>query len=92
VRCTWKRSYVDSPSRYAYENVSSAAAPRSLASPIAARKSDCITHGVDGSARYAQVTSTASFDGGPAGSSAARGKSDAGPHCIEPRRCPSPST
>ena len=61
VRWTRKRSYIDSPSRYAYENVSSAAAPRSRASPIAARNSDCITHGVEGSARYAHVTSTASL-------------------------------
>ena len=51
VRWTRKRSYIVSPSRNAYENVSSAAAPRSRASPMAARKSDCITHGVDGSAR-----------------------------------------
>ena len=43
------------------------------------------------SARYAHVTSTASSDGGPAGRSAARGKSDDGPYCIEPRTRPSSS-
>ncbi len=37
------------------------------------------------------MTSTASSDGGPAGSSQARGKSSAGPYCIEPITVPSSS-
>ena len=60
-------------------------------SPIAVRKSDCITHGVDRSTRYAHVIRNASLVGGPAGSSCARGKNRAGPNCIEPSRRPSSS-
>ena len=47
--------------------------------------------GLARSSEYAHVTSTASSDGGPAGSSQARGKSSAGPYCIEPITVPSSS-
>src|SRR4051794_36827463 len=40
---------------------------------------------------YAQVISTASEDGGPAGRSAARGNSPDGPYCIDPSSRPSES-
>src|SRR6266516_5204723 len=50
-----------------------------------------MTQGLVSSMRYAQVTRAASSEGGPAGSSAARGKSVAGPYCIDPSRRPSAS-
>ena len=48
-----------------------------------ARNRLCSDHGLDGSERYAQVTSTASSDAGPAGSVRARGNARAGPNCSE---------
>ena len=91
VLCTWKRWYADSPSGNRYANVSSATAPLSLASPIAARKRDCSTHGLARATRYAQVIRTASSEGGPAGRSAARAKTCDGPYCIDPSSRPSSS-
>ena len=55
-----------------------------------ARNRLCSDHGLDGSERYAQVTSTASSEAGPAGSVRARGKAGAGPYCSE-ATCRSPS-
>src|SRR6266700_7414054 len=50
-----------------------------------------MTQGLVSSMRYAHVTRAASADGGPAGSSAARGKNAAGPYCIDPSSRPSAS-
>ena len=50
-----------------------------------------MTLGLGWSPRYAHVTRTAASDGGPAGNSRARGKSGAGPYCIEPSTRPSSS-
>ena len=91
VLCWWKRSRAARPPGSGRRTPRARPAPRSRASPIAVRKSDCMTQGLCRSTRYAHVTSTASSDGGPAGSSRARGKSGAGPYCIEPSTRPSSS-